>query len=161
MEWYFYDVHTYANVSRPIHYIRRLWNMGLCSSMGYSLVPATVGDMPLCKLSNCLKGVTTYHHCLWCLGKGLEETSCPVLLRQYPGTTVSTDEPATQLGIPELDEFVQYYFRAGLADTTRRMYDSSIKRFNEFCKQHKVPSLAPIDQTIICYYVSYLAKAGL
>ena len=54
----FYDVHTYAHISRPIHYIRRLWNMGLCSSMGYSLVPATVGDRPLCKLSDCLKGVT-------------------------------------------------------------------------------------------------------
>ena len=32
-----------------------------------------------------------------------------------PGTTVSADEPATRLGILELDEFVQYYFRAGLA----------------------------------------------
>jgi len=58
-------------------------------------------------------------------------------------------------------ELVQYYFRAGLADTTRRMYDSVIKKFNEFCKEHNVPSSAPIDQTMICYYVSYLAKAGL
>ena len=40
------------------------------------------------------------------------------------------------------------------------MYDLGIKKFNEFCKEHNVLSSAPIDQTMICYFVSYLNKAG-
>ena len=59
-----------------------------------------------------------------------------------PGTTISADEPVTRLGIPELDECVWYYFRAGLV---HRTYNLGIKKFNEFYKEHNVPSSAPID----------------
>ena len=36
-----------------------------------------------------------------------------------------------------------------------------IKKFDKFCKKHKIIDLLPVDQRLVCYYIMYLVQQGL
>ena len=41
------------------------------------------------------------------------------------------------------------------------MYKTGTKKFDEFCKKHKIINPMPVDQRLLCYYITYLAQQGL
>ena len=55
---------------------------------------------------------------------------------------------------------VQFYLTKGLAPSTRRTYRSGQERFLKFCEQSNVTPL-PVNQSLLCSYVAYLANQGL
>jgi len=66
-----------------------------------------------------------------------------------------------RLDIPELDNLVQYYFEQGLSTSTHKTYKIGLKKFDEFCKKHRIINSLPVDQRLLCYYITYLAQQGL
>ena len=66
-----------------------------------------------------------------------------------------------RLDIPELDNLVQYYFEQGLSTSTHKTYKTGIKKFDKFCKKHKITNPLPVDQRLLCYYITYLAQQGM
>ena len=78
-----------------------------------------------------------------------------------PGTDGATSDPKARLDTPELDNLVQYYFEQGLSTSTLKTYKTGIKKFDEFCKKHKITNPLPVDQRWLCYYNTYLAQQGM
>ena len=56
---------------------------------------------------------------------------------------------------------VQRYFQDGLAPSTKRMYDSAIKRFGAFCAHYDVIDPFPVTEHLLCCFAAYMANAGL
>ena len=54
----------------------------------------------------------------------------------------------------------QYYFEQGLSTSTHKTYKTGIKKFDEFCKKHKIINPLPVDQRLLCYYISGPARFG-
>ncbi len=55
---------------------------------------------------------------------------------------------------------VQHYFTRGLAPSTHKTYSSDINKFNQFAHNLALPILC-LYHNIYCYFVAYLASAGL
>ena len=53
-----------------------------------------------------------------------------------------------------------FYFTKGLADSSRRTYKSAENRYLNFCDRGNWTPL-PVCESLLCKYVSYLAKEGL
>ncbi len=68
---------------------------------------------------------------------------------------------AARLVIPDLDAAVHHYFTRGLAPSTHRTYSSGINKYKQFCNQFNITSPIPVSQSLLCYFVAYLATAGL
>ena len=77
-----------------------------------------------------------------------------------PSSSASTSPPG-RLALPQLDSLIQFYFEQGLSSSTHRTYTTGINRFNKFCTDHHINSPFPLSQSLLCYYVSYLADQGL
>ena len=77
------------------------------------------------------------------------------------GANVPTSNPTARLDIPELERLVQHYFEQGLATSTRKTYSAGIKKFTDFCSKFGIIQPLPADQSLLCYYVSFLADQGL
>ena len=60
-----------------------------------------------------------------------------------------------------MDSLVQFYFEQGLSSSTHRTYTTGINRFNKFCLVHDIKDPFPLSQTLLCYFVSYLANQDL
>ena len=45
--------------------------------------------------------------------------------------------------------------------STQKTYKTGIIKFDEFCKKHKIINPLPVDQRLLCYYITYLAQRGL
>ena len=60
-----------------------------------------------------------------------------------------------------MDQLVQFYFEQGLSSSTHKTYATGTKRFNNFCISHNIVAPFPLSQSLLCYYVAYLAKQGL
>ena len=56
---------------------------------------------------------------------------------------------------------VRRYFQEGLAPSTRRSYDSAIKRFHAFCTRFNVTSPFPVTEYLLCSFAAFLADEGL
>jgi site-specific recombinase XerC len=65
------------------------------------------------------------------------------------------------LAIPDLDRLVQFYFDKGLSSASHRTYTTGIKRFTNFCTKYNIHQPYPVTQSLLCYYISYLANEGL
>ena len=65
------------------------------------------------------------------------------------------------MALSQLDETVHGYYEAGLAPATKRVYSSGQNQFLLFCKEFSVDRVLPVDQELLCYFVSYLGKKGL
>ena len=55
-----------------------------------------------------------------------------------PGTNEAISDPKARLDFSEMDNLVQYYFEQGLSTSTHKTYKTGIKKFDEFCKKHKI-----------------------
>ena len=60
-----------------------------------------------------------------------------------------------------MEKDVQSYFEHGLAASTRRTYQAGINRFILFCNTNHICHPLPVTQSLLCFYVSHLANAGL
>ena len=60
-----------------------------------------------------------------------------------------------------MDRDVQFYFERGLAPSTCRTYRAGINRFLKFCTAHHAQAPLPVSQSLLCYYITFLAKSGL
>ena len=67
----------------------------------------------------------------------------------------------TGLDLTSLETDVQWYFEHGLAATTRKTYQAGIKKFNNFCSTYNIANPLPVSQSLLCSYITYLAKSGL
>ena len=65
------------------------------------------------------------------------------------------------MDISSLEKDVQRYFEHGLAASTRRTYQAGINRFILFCNTYHICHPLPVTQSLLCFYVSHLANAGL
>ena len=77
------------------------------------------------------------------------------------GATGATHSPTARLDLAELDSLVHFYFREGLAASTRKTYEVGRKKFNQFCTELNISNPLPVNQQTLCYYVAYLAKRNL
>ena len=59
--------------------------------------------------------------------------------------------------LPALAQAVQRYFQDGLAPSTRRTYDSAMKRFSTFCEHYQVSDPFPVTEVLLCSFAAYLA----
>ena len=41
------------------------------------------------------------------------------------------------------------------------MYQAGIKKFNNFCSTYNIANPLPVSQSLLCSYITYLAKSGL
>ena len=69
--------------------------------------------------------------------------------------------PTDGLDLTSLDATVQYFCNKGIADSTHRTYQSSLRRFFNFCEQYSILTPFPVSETILCYYASYLTSQSL
>ena len=60
-----------------------------------------------------------------------------------------------------MDGAVQGYCRLGIAPSTRKTYESAFRRFGSFCSKYSIINPFPVDESILCYFVAFLAKDGL
>ena len=51
---------------------------------------------------------------------------------------------------------MERYFSQGLAASTRRVYSTGIKKFNQFCNQYSM-SPFPSNEALLCKFVAFLA----
>ena len=65
--------------------------------------------------------------------------------------------PSNGLDIRDLDPTVQYFCEQGIATTTRKTYQSAIRRFSEFCSLYNVLTPFPVSEAHLCNYASFLA----
>ena len=77
------------------------------------------------------------------------------------GATGATHSPTARLDLAELDSLVHFYFREGLAASTRKTYEAGRKKFIQFCTEFNISNPLPVNQQMLCYYVVYLAKRNL
>lgn len=52
-------------------------------------------------------------------------------------------------------------FNSILSSSTHRTYTTRINRFNKFCTDNNINTPFPLSQSLLCYFVSYLADQGL
>ena len=77
------------------------------------------------------------------------------------GATGATHSPTARLDLAELDSLVHFYFREGLAASTRKTYEAGRKKFIQFCTEFNISNPLPVNQQMLCYYIVYLAKRNL
>ena len=65
-----------------------------------------------------------------------------------------------KLSITQLENDVHKYFECGLAENTKKSYKAGINKFNQFCILYNVTTPLPVSQSLLCSFISYLAKAG-
>ena len=68
---------------------------------------------------------------------------------------------ASELAIPELDVLMGFYFEQGLSKSSHSTYKSGKNKFQEFCTTHNITSPFPISQSLLRYYITFLAKQKL
>ena len=56
---------------------------------------------------------------------------------------------------------VQHYFQEGLAPSTRKAYNSAMKRFWGFCGQYSVTDPFPVTEHLLCAFAAHSADSGL
>ena len=64
------------------------------------------------------------------------------------------------MDLSTLDEAVRLYCYRGLAESTHRTYRSGLSRYMSFCDAVNVSPPFPVSETILCYFVTYLARQG-
>ena len=60
-----------------------------------------------------------------------------------------------------LDGSLQGYCRLGIALSTRKTYESAVRQFGSFCSKYSIMNPFPVDESILSYFVAFLAMEGL
>ena len=76
-------------------------------------------------------------------------------------STGLTPGPNPRLGLSSLAPSVQHYFQEGLAPSTRRSYDSAMKKFSTFCDRFQVSDPFPVTEHLLCSFAAFMADSGL
>jgi hypothetical protein len=87
------------------------------------------------------------------LSKAQSPDPRPTVMRAALGTR--------RLDISSLDQALLQYCDSGIADSTRRTYRSGVNRFLPFCFAFGVPAPFPVSETLLCYFVTALAREGI
>ena len=66
----------------------------------------------------------------------------------------------TRLGLSVLDRIVLQLAECGIAESTKKVYESGQRRFLTFCQQHSRNPL-PATEVLLCHFVAFLASSGL
>lgn len=56
-----------------------------------------------------------------------------------------------------MDSTVHWFCSKGIAESTRKTYQSALRKFYQFCKQFNIISPFPVSESLLCYFISYLA----
>ena len=64
------------------------------------------------------------------------------------------------LDLASLEAAVHRYFRAGIAESTMRVYESAKERYTTLCTERELSQL-PLRGDTLCLFVAHLAMAGL
>ena len=56
---------------------------------------------------------------------------------------------------------VQRYFQDGLAPSTRRTYDSAMRKFSTYYERYHVTDPFPVSEFLLCAFATYMADSGL
>ena len=68
---------------------------------------------------------------------------------------------STGLDISSLDATVQHYCSKGIAQSTRKSFQSALKKFYEFSSTYSRLSPFLVSDAILCYSATYLGMQGL
>lgn len=79
--------------------------------------------------------------------------SAPITLR-------TADAQSARLDLSSLDSAVQQLFSAGLANSTKKSYQSGANRYIRFCSLFGVTPYPTTEQSL-SYFVGYLFQEGL
>ena len=63
--------------------------------------------------------------------------------------------------VTSLDREVRFYCDRGIAESMRRTYKSGLTRFLSFCNVFSVTNPFPVSESLLCYFVTYLASQGI
>ena len=68
-----------------------------------------------------------------------------------------------QTGSVQPDEAVHHYYSEGLAVSTQKEYSLGQKHyfFLQFCSSYSIVEALPVNQDMLCYFVTYLSKREL
>ena len=65
------------------------------------------------------------------------------------------------MDLSSLDGAVLLYSSRGVADSTRRTYESGLRRYLSFCYVFGVSTPFPVSEPLLCYFVTFLAQEGV
>ena len=65
------------------------------------------------------------------------------------------------MDLRDLDPAVQHFCEQGIATTTRKTYQSALRRFADFCSRYNVLTPFPVSESLLCYYAAFLATDRL
>jgi len=60
------------------------------------------------------------------------------------------------LDFRDLDPAVQHFCEQGIATTTRKIYQSALCIFADFCSRYNMLTPFPVSETLLCYYAAFL-----
>ena len=60
-----------------------------------------------------------------------------------------------------MDGALQGYCRLRIALSTRKTYESAVRRFGSFCSKYSIMNPFPVDESILCYFVAFFTMDGL
>ena len=66
-----------------------------------------------------------------------------------------------RLDLASLDGAVQFFSEKGVAESTRKTYQSAARRFHNFCVSYNVHAPFPVSERLLTYFATYLAQQGL
>ena len=61
------------------------------------------------------------------------------------------------MDLSSLDATVHYFCSQGVAPSTQSTYQSTLRKFAEFCSLYSIITPFPVSESILCYFSSYLA----
>jgi len=67
----------------------------------------------------------------------------------------------TGLDITTLDQEVQYLCEQGIASSTRKTYQTALRRFAQFCTLYNVLTPFPVSESLLCYFATHLSRDKL
>ena len=65
------------------------------------------------------------------------------------------------MDLAQLDAAVHQFCTLGVAPSTSRVYRSALSRFASFCTKYNVPRPFPVDELLLCSFITALAGEGL
>ena len=60
-----------------------------------------------------------------------------------------------------LDQEVQFLCEQGIASSTRKTYQSALRRFASFCTLYNVLTPFPVSESLLCYFTAHLTRDKL
>ena len=93
---------------------------------------------------------------LFAAGAGGQQDSCAAS-SGVDGSALGLRRP---VDISSLDPAIQFYCRRGIADSSRRSYQSAYWAYERFCRDYGVTLPLPTNEHVLCCFVGHLAARG-